>query len=88
MPPWYPAAPAGGLLYAFTICCIVSLRTSSDFLELSGREALSESILPIGNILSDGALSPLISEPSPEVRKEAIQQIVKAVEITGNILHR
>jgi len=34
--------------------------------------------LPIGNILSEGASSPLISEKSPEVRKEAIQQIVKA----------
>jgi len=42
--------------------------------------------LPMGAIISERASRPLVSEKSPEVRKEAIQQIVKAIEITENIL--
>ena len=49
-------------------------------LEVTKSEILRDEKLPIGNVVSEGASRPLISEKSPEVRKEVIQQIVKSAE--------
>ena len=46
-------------------------------IELSESEILKDENLPIGNIVSEGASRPLISEKSPGVREEAIKQKVK-----------
>ena len=43
-------------------------------------EILKDENLPIGNIVSEGASSSLISEKSPEVRKETVQQIENSAE--------
>ena len=48
--------------------------------EVTKSEILRDEKLPIGNVVSEGASRPLISEKSPEVRKEVIQQIVKSAE--------
>ena len=48
--------------------------------EVTNSEILKDEKLPIGNIVSEGASRPLISEKSPEVRKEAIHQIVRVAE--------
>ncbi len=37
---------------AFTICCIASVRTSGDFSEINERDALLETILPMGKFSS------------------------------------
>ncbi len=49
-------------------------------LEVTKSEILKDEKLPMGNVVSEGASRPLISEKSPEVRKEVIQQIVKSAE--------
>jgi len=46
-------------------------------IELSQSEILKDEKLPMGNIVSERASRPLISEKSPEVRKEVMQQKVK-----------
>lgn len=48
--------------------------------EISKSEILVEENLPIGNILSEGASRPLISERDPNVRHEVYKQIVKSAE--------
>ena len=48
--------------------------------EVAQSEILRDEKLPMGNIVSERASRPLISEKSPEVRKEAIHQIVKSAE--------
>lgn len=51
-----------------------------DAIELAKSEILKDENLPIGNIVSEGASSSLISEKSPEVRKETVQQIENSAE--------
>jgi len=46
-------------------------------IELSQSEILKDEKLPMGNIVSERASRPLISEKSSVVRKEAIQQKAK-----------
>jgi hypothetical protein len=46
-------------------------------IELAKSEILCGESGPIGPVLTEGASRPLISEKSPEVRKEAIQQKAK-----------
>lgn len=48
--------------------------------EVSKSEVLSPENPAMADIVSERASRPLISEKSPEVRKEAIQQIVKSAE--------
>jgi hypothetical protein len=43
-------------------------------------EILKDENLPMGNIVSERASRPLISEKSPEVRKETVQQIENSAE--------
>lgn len=51
-----------------------------DVIKLAKSEILKDENLPIGNIVSEGASSPLISEKSPKVRKETVQHIVNSAE--------
>jgi len=46
-------------------------------LELANSEILKDEKLPIDKVVTEWASRPLISEKSPEVRKEAIQQKAK-----------
>lgn len=46
--------------------------------EVVRSEILASENLPIGAIITEGASRPLVSEKSPEVRQDAIQQIVMA----------
>jgi hypothetical protein len=55
----------------------ISINRFKNVIELANSEILKDEKLPIGNIVSEGASRPLISEKSPEVRKEAIKQKAK-----------
>jgi len=48
--------------------------------EVAKSDILKYENAPIGAYITEGASRPLIYEHRPEVRKEAIQQIVKKVE--------
>jgi hypothetical protein len=46
-------------------------------IELANSEILKDENLPMGNIVSERASRPLISEKSPEVRKDVIKKKAK-----------
>jgi hypothetical protein len=55
----------------------ISINHFKNVIELANNEILKDEKLPMGNIVSERASRPLISEKSSEVRKEAIQQKAK-----------
>jgi hypothetical protein len=55
----------------------ISINRFKNVIELANSEILKDENLPMGNIVSEGASRPLISEKSPEVWKDVIKKKAK-----------